>query len=109
MSAKGYLGFMPQVQEPLINLHGRRFIGLLLFLAVFFLPLHFHVAVAAPHVAKECSCLHGSRTDAGIAPLAALTLPVTDYRPLEFFPQSEFAFHVISSKASRAPPSFISL
>jgi len=100
---------MLQVREPLINLQGRRFVGLFLFIAVFFLPLHFHIAVAAPQVAKECSCLHGSRTDAGIAPLPALALPVADYRPLEFFPQSEFAFHVISSKASRAPPSFISL
>ena len=100
---------MPQVREPLINLQGRRFVGLFLFLAVFFLPLHFHVAVAVPHVVKECSCLHGSRTDAGIAPLPALALPVTDHWLLEFFSQSEFAFHAISSKASRAPPSFISI
>lgn len=98
---------MHQALEPLINPRGRRFIGLFLFLAVFLLPLHFHVAVAAPHVAKECSCLHGSRTDAGTAALLALALPVVDHWPLEFFPQSEFAFHVISSKASRAPPSFI--
>jgi hypothetical protein len=96
-------------REPLINIPGRRFVGLFLFLAVFFLPLHLHVAVAAPHVAKECSCFHGSRTDAGIAPLAALTLPVADYWLLEFFSQSEFFFHVAGSNASRAPPSFTSI
>ena len=100
---------MPQGREPLINLQGRRFVGLFLFVAVFFLPLHFHVAVAAPHVTKECSCLHGSRTEAGIAPLPALALPVVDHWPHEFISHSEFVFHVISSKASRAPPSLISL
>ncbi len=100
---------MAHVREPLMSLQGRRFVGLFLFLAVFFLPLHLHVAVAAPHVAKECGCLDGSRTDAGIAPLPGLALPVADFWLLQFVSQSEFAFHVISSKASRAPPSFISL
>lgn len=100
---------MSQVPQPLINLHGRRFVGLFLFLAVFFLPLHFHVAVAAPHVAKECGCLHGSRTEAGIAALPSLALAVVEYRSVEFISQSEFVFHVISNKASRAPPSFLSL
>jgi hypothetical protein len=28
---------------------------------VFFLPLHFHLSPATP-IAKECSCLHGTRT-----------------------------------------------
>jgi len=107
--AKGYLDSMHQVREPLTIFKGRRFVGLLLFFAVFFLPLHFHVAVAAPHVAKECSCLYGSRTDAGLAPGPALALPIASHWPLEFFPQWEFAFHVVSSNASRAPPSFISL
>ena len=107
--AKDYLGSMSHVREPLTNLQGRRFVGLFLFVAVFFLPLHFHAALAVPHVVKECSCLHGSRTDAGIAPLPALALPVVDHWPLEFIAHSEFAFHAISSKASRAPPRFISI
>lgn len=48
--------------------NGRRLIGILLFLAVFFLPLHVHSATLAAQVTKECSCVHGARTQAGLAP-----------------------------------------
>ncbi|MGB7948441.1 MAG: hypothetical protein WCH75_12225, partial [Candidatus Binatia bacterium] len=40
-----------------------RLVSLLLFLTVFFLPLHFHPVAATAHVTKECSCIHGTRTE----------------------------------------------
>ena len=46
-----------------------RLVSLLLFLTVFFLPLHFHPVAATTHVAKECSCIHGARTEMGMGPV----------------------------------------
>ena len=41
----------------------RRWISALLFLSVFFLPLHIHFATAATaQLSKECSCVQGTRT-----------------------------------------------
>src|ERR1043165_6031403 len=39
----------------------RRAIGALALLFVFFLPLHFHFSITS-QVVKDCSCLHGART-----------------------------------------------
>jgi hypothetical protein len=56
-------------------------LGIFLALAVFFLPLHFHVTLAnAGQVAKECGCLHGTRTQlatAATAPQPALPIELT--------------------------------
>jgi hypothetical protein len=44
----------------------RRAVSLVALLFVFFLPLHFHLSLTG-QVAKECSCVHGTRTQ--LAPL----------------------------------------
>lgn len=100
---------MNPVRLPLDALKGRRFVGVFLFLAVFFLPLHFHAALVTPQLAKECSCFHGSRTEAGLAPPPARCVPVVAYQAIEFCSETEFVFHAVSTKASRAPPSLVSL
>src|SRR5262245_14548424 len=95
-------------RERMVSL--RRWVSAFLFLSVFFLPLHIHVATAAPsHLSKECSCFHGNRTQLASggnhtisvpqAPSSRLAVPTTSVRIVgDFGPQ-----HV------RAPPSFASL
>ncbi|MGH7810376.1 MAG: hypothetical protein ACREP5_08890 [Candidatus Binatia bacterium] len=90
-------------------LKGRRLIGFFLLLAVFFLPLHFHVAVTTPQLAKECSCIHGNRTEAGLTAPPATWVPVVIYQSIELVSQTEFVSRAVSSKSSRAPPSLDSL
>ena len=100
---------MQPFQPPTANAISRRWVGVFLFLTIFFLPLHFHVAVTTPQLAKECSCIHGSRTEAGLAAPPAGCVPVVAYQLIEFCSETEFVFHAVSSKASRAPPSLVSL
>jgi hypothetical protein len=100
---------MNSIQFPSSCWVSRRWVSVCLFLAIFFLPLHFHAAVASPQLAKECSCFHGSRTEAGLAAPPAKWLPDVTYQPIVFGFQTEFIFHAVSTKASRAPPSLVSL
>jgi hypothetical protein len=54
---------MPRMKYP----HDlRRFVGGGMLLFVFFLPLHFHFSVKG-QVAKECSCVQGTRTQLALA------------------------------------------
>ena len=81
-----------------------RLVSLLLFLTVFFLPLHFHPAAATAHVTKECSCIHGARTEMGMAPVQVdWTPPIRQdfYEPFELQLSSEL---VASLQPIRAPP-----
>jgi hypothetical protein len=55
----------------------RQAVSALALLFVFFLPLHFHFSVAS-QVAKECSCLHGARTQ--LAPTASAPPIVPQFR-----------------------------
>jgi hypothetical protein len=58
-----------------------RLLGLLLFVTVFFLPLHFHTPNIAPQIAKECSCLSGTRTESALAPASGACVALFDYQP----------------------------
>lgn len=87
----------------------RRWVSVFLFLTIFFLPLHFHVAVKTPQLAKECSCIHGSRTQTGLAAPPVKWLPAITCQLIEICSKTEFIFHAVSTKASRAPPSLVSL
>ena len=86
-----------------------RAVGAVLFLCVFLLPLHLHAYTATPELQKECSCLHGSRTQLGslpgVAPAAPLlwTSAVVAKEPVLYFACS-FELRTI-----RAPPSIYSL
>jgi hypothetical protein len=106
---KVYQGAMRENLPALRPLKGRRLIGFFLFLAVFFLPLHFHAAVPTPKLAKECSCIHGSRTEAGLTAPPAKWVPVVIYQSIELDSQTEFVSRTVSSRSSRGPPSLDSL
>jgi len=55
-------------QPRMTVVHLRRWISALLFLAVFFLPIHIHLATAATaQLSKECSCVQGTRTQLAFA------------------------------------------
>ena len=105
----GYLKPMKSIQYPSTRWVSRRWVNVSLLITLFFLSLHFHVAVTAPQLAKECSCIHGSRTEAGLATPPAGGVPVVAYQLIESCCETEFVFHAVSTKASRAPPSLVSL
>jgi hypothetical protein len=81
-----------------------RLVGLLLFLTVFFLPLHFHPAAATAHVAKECTCIHGARTEMGMAPVVTDWMPPAQYFVEEFFQPRLSSRFVAAFQSIRAPP-----
>jgi len=87
----------------------RRFLGLLLFLTVFFLPLHFHPVTATVQVAKECSCLYGSRTQTGLATAHSNSLTVLIWQPVRTESHEFFGSLFRAKWQSRAPPFTASL
>lgn len=81
-----------------------RLVSLVLFLTVFFLPLHFHPVAATAHVTKECSCIHGARTEMGMAPVQVDWTPpirLVFYEPFELQLASGL---VATLQLIRAPP-----
>jgi hypothetical protein len=84
---------------------GRPTLALLVALACFSLPLHFHAATAAgSHISNECSCLHGTRLESGTAKAAFhWALPI--YVKLAKFFESQLVSQAVPSfRPSRAPP-----
>ena len=83
----------------------RRWISIFLFLAVFFLPLHFHIATASTAlINKECSCVNGSRTQLGQSAPPQASVPATSYVTIFSVRQESFVSRSVSSHACRAPP-----
>jgi hypothetical protein len=79
-----------------------------LLLAIFFLPLHIHVpTAAASHLSNECSCLRGSRTQAGLAVVVSSSAQSLDFAFQLSFHQQFPSQVEPSRKAIRAPPVFI--
>jgi hypothetical protein len=82
-----------------------RWISAFLFLSVFALPLHFHAASAVTsQVTKECSCLHGTRTQLGLVAVAIQSAPALH---LDLEPSLEaqcFSQIVTDLSNIRAPP-----
>ena len=71
---------MQSIRLPTNTAASWRWISALLFLAVFFLPLHFHLATASTAlINKECSCAQGSRTQLGQSAPPPASVPVTSY------------------------------
>jgi hypothetical protein len=86
-----------------------RWLSVFLLLTVFFLPLHFHVvSAAASQVTKECSCLHGSRTHAGLTSATSLAVPLIAVSELALVAQVNSGNHSIRIPSSRAPPHTVS-
>ena len=89
---------------------GHRSIGVLLLLAVFFLPLHYHAATAVTsQISKECSCLYGSRTQVNLATATAPCTPLLSLWTIARFSGNPFEGQSIRTRSSRAPPSAVSL
>ena len=82
----------------------RRLVSFLLFLTVFFLPLHFHSIAATAHVAKECCCIHGKRTEMGPAPAEVDSTPLIQLILYESFELQFFPGLVSSLQLIRGPP-----
>ena len=81
----------------------QQLLSAVLLLFVFFLPLHFHFSAAA-QVSKECSCVHGTRTQLALdnaEPQVALTPHISISTP-----QSTYAVvsHRVRSQYVRGPP-----
>jgi hypothetical protein len=82
----------------------RRYVGAGILLCVFFLPLHFHPIAATAHVTKECSCIHGTRTEIGMAPVQVDWTPPIRQAFYESFEPQFFSSLVTRFQSIRAPP-----
>ncbi len=87
--------------------HRQRCVGVLLLLTVFFLLFHFHPATASTaQINGECTCLHGTRTQIGIAPvMVQLPLPVLLVRYYSFEPRF-VSLNTVRFRSIRGPPVF---
>jgi hypothetical protein len=83
----------------------RRFFGAAMVLFVFSLPLHFHPVAASVQVAKECSCVQGTRTVASLAPAPADWIPVLAAQPVASESLDCPSNIRLQNHAIRAPPS----
>src|SRR4249920_378122 len=81
-----------------------RLVSLVLFLTVFFLPLHFHPVAATAHVTKECTCIHGARTEMGMAPVQVDWTPSIRQVFYESFELQLSSGLVATLQLIRAPP-----
>jgi hypothetical protein len=81
-----------------------RLVSLLLFLTIFFLPLHFHPVAATAHLTKECSCIHGTRTEMGMVSAQVDWAPPIGQIFQESFKPDFFLSLVASLQSIRAPP-----
>ena len=82
-----------------------RWFSVCLILAVFFLPLHFHVTSAiASQITKDCICLHGSRTQAHLTAAPAVGASVIIVFTVALLTQCEFDSRPVGVRSSRAPP-----
>jgi hypothetical protein len=83
-----------------------RIAALVLFFAFFGLPFHSHALAESPRIAKECSCVHGTRTG------VALIVENADWTPLTQVSIYELPLPQVASRtlvhflAIRAPPLF---
>jgi hypothetical protein len=83
-----------------------RVVGLLLLFAVFGLPLHSHALTEAPRITKECSCLHGTRTQTAPAQNTAPPAPLIEANFLEIVQPQIRTHFLITFLSIRAPPHF---
>ena len=95
--------------RPQKGIGSRHLIASLLLLAVFFLLLHLHFFTSTAQVNKECSCYHGGRTQAGLAPAPANWTPTFQVSSVIVYGLQVFGWCSFDSCAIRAPPSIASL
>jgi hypothetical protein len=82
-----------------------RWISAFLFVSVFALPLHFHAASAlSSQITKECTCLHGTRTQLGMVAVAIHSAPAL-HLDLEPSPKAQCFSQIVTDLSTiRAPP-----
>jgi hypothetical protein len=91
------------------SFYPRTLVGSVLLIAFFFLPLHFHSLTPTAQLAQECSCYHGVRTQAGLAPVPADYTPTFQASFVVLHEPRSFSRLSIHFHAIRAPPHGISL
>lgn len=109
LRSKGYQRVVLDTQLLLKPTYWRRWVGVVLFLAVFSLPLHFHAIAATSQVTKECSCLHGNRMQMGAAAAPGDSVAVVASEPVVLLPRKEVGHRFIVPQSSRAPPPQVGL
>ena len=82
----------------------RRWIGAVLFLFVFTLPLHFHPATESSRLSQECSCYYGGRTQLGSAPAPVTLVPTYEVVFLVARGAEAPAAVPVESESARGPP-----
>jgi hypothetical protein len=82
----------------------RGLIGAFLLAFVFLLPFHQHALTLTAQVAKECSCVHGTRTEAGLAPASIQWVPILIAQPLTGEPPDRVFYVSAHNHGIRAPP-----
>lgn len=83
-----------------------RIVGLLLLFAMFGLPLHSHAFTETPRIAKECSCIHGTRTETAPAVSSADGAPLTQATFLVIIQPQTCSHFIVTCYSIRAPPLF---
>ena len=86
------------------SLNSRRLAAVVLLLAVFFLPLHFHSLTLAAQVTKECSCYQGGRTQVGLAPASVDWTPAFQPTFIVVYEPQILSWLSIAAHTIRAPP-----
>jgi len=98
---------MKAEQLPARVFQPRRWIGAIVFLALFFLPLHFHFSAVA-QVSKECSCVHGTRTQLALHDHEPIVAPVPRIAILTPANSESVVSHQTRSPNVRGPPARLS-
>jgi hypothetical protein len=82
----------------------RRLIAAILFVSVFFIPLHVHFLTSATQVTKACSCYHARRTQLGSVPTLASWIPIIQLEIISVIEPDFLGSSSGSSRTIRAPP-----
>jgi hypothetical protein len=82
----------------------RRWIGSVLSLFLFLLPLHFHPATDSQQITQQCSCYCGGLNQLGSAPRPAVLSIAHDMFPA-YLSRTEIPLQaIVESECARAPP-----
>jgi len=87
----------------------RRLIGAILLAFLVFLPLHYHAFNSTSQLTKECTCIHGTRTQLGLhadSPTVTPTFLATIFAAAYVF---SWAGNWSKSQNVRAPPATLSV
>ena len=88
---------------------GRRLIGVGALLFFFFLPLHIHFFASALQFNQECSCVYGTRTQAGLVAAPIHWIPTFVAALIIAYEPQALGWISVHFKPTRAPPSIDSL